>query len=148
MPLAIVYYLLSQWLQVFARAFLALIDGEAMAQSIFGPWVLNAYWYMLASTVTLAVACRMVLGSISPPTQQNFSAHLAWRPIDVFLVYLGANVVAQVGALTLGGGLFQFFESVARFKIVAAFLLFTSVMQTGRGWSFLLAIVMSRSGPE
>lgn len=141
MPLAIVYYLLSQWLQVFARAFLALVDGEPMAQSIFGPWVLNAYWYMLASTVTLAFACRVVLGSIALPTQQNYSAHLAWRPIDVFLIYLGANVVAQVGALTLGGGLFQFFESVARFKIVAAFLLFTTVMQTGRGWGFLLAIV-------
>ncbi|HQS16390.1 MAG: hypothetical protein B7Y08_16220 [Rhodospirillales bacterium 24-66-33] len=146
MPLAIVYYLLSQWLQVFARAFLALVDGEPMAQSIFGPWVVNAYWYMLTSTVVLAVVCRVVLGSISPPTPQNFSAHLAWRPVDVFLVYLGANVVAQVGGLTLGGGLFQFFESVARFKIVAAFLLFTSVMQTGRGWSYLIAIVLVEIG--
>ncbi len=146
MPLAIVYYLLSQWLQVFARAFLALVDGEPMAQSIFGPWVVNAYWYMLASTVTLAVACRLVLGGIAPPTQQNYSAHLTWRPIDVFLIYLGANVVAQLGAMTLGGGLFQFFESIARFKIVAAFLLFTAVMQTGRGWGFLLAVVLIEIG--
>lgn len=146
MPLAIVYYLLSQWLQVFARAFLSLVDGEPMAQSISGPWVVDAYWYMLASTVTLAVACRIVLGRIAPPTSQNFSAHLSWRPIDVFLVYLGANVVAQLAGLTLGGGLFQFFESIARFKIVAAFLLFTSVLQTGRGWGFLFAILVVEIG--
>lgn len=146
MPLAIVYYLLSQWLQVFARSLLALVDGEPMAQSIFGPWVLNAYWYMLASTVILAIACRLVLGSIAPPTQQNFDAHLAWRPLDIFLIYLGANIVAQLGAMTLGGGLFQFFESIARFKIVAAFLLFTSVMQTGRGWSFLCAVLVIEIG--
>ncbi|WP_428684637.1 hypothetical protein [Reyranella sp.] len=146
MPLAIVYYLLSQWLQVFARAFLALVDGEPMAQSISGPWVVNAYWYMLASTVTLAVACRLVLGRIAPPDQENWSAHLAWRPIDIFLIYLGSNLITQVAGLTLGGGLFQFFEAIARFKIVAAFLLFTSVMQTGRGWGFLFAVVAVEIG--
>lgn len=146
MPLAIVYYLLSQWLQVFARAFLALVDGVPMAQSQYGPWVVNAYWYMLASTVVLAVACRLVLGRIPSPSPQNYSAHLSWRPVDLFLIYLGANLVAQLAGMTLGGGLFQFFESIARFKIVAAFVLFTSVMQTGRGWSFLFLIIAVEIG--
>jgi len=141
MPAAIAYYLLSQWLQVFARAFLALVDGEPMAQSISGPWVVNAYWYMLASTVALALACKVVLGGIAPPTEENWSAHLYWRPIDVFLVYLASNLIAQSAGLTFGGALFQFFDAIARFKIMAAFLLFSSVMAVGRGWPFLFAVL-------
>lgn len=141
MPAAIAYYLLSQWLQVFARAFLALVDGEPMANSIYGPWVANAYWYMLASTVTLALACRLVLGGIQPQTEQNWSAHLHWRPVDVFLLYLGSNLIAQVASLTFGGALFQFFDAIARVKIIAAFLLFTSVMSVSRGWPFLFAVL-------
>ena len=141
MPAAIAYYLLCQWLQVFARAFLALVDGEPMAQGIYGPWVVNAYWYMLASTVVLAFACKVALGGIQPPTEENWSAHLYWRPVDVFLVYLGSNLITQVAGLTFGGGLYQFFDAIARFKIMAAFLLFTSVMSVGRGWPFLFAVL-------
>ena len=141
MPAAIAYYLLSQWLQVFARAFLALVDGEPMAQSIYGPWVVNAYWYMLASTVTLAFACKVVLGGIKPPTEENWSAHLYWRPVDVFIIYLGSHLIAQMAGLTFGGVLYQFFDAIARFKIMAAFLLFTSVMTVGRGWPFLFAVL-------
>lgn len=141
MPAAIAYYLLCQWLQIFARAFLALVDGESMAQSVYGPWVLNAYWYMLASTVALALACKVVLGGIQPPTQENWSAHLYWRPVDVFIVYLGSNLITQMAGFTFGGSLYQFFDAIARFKIMAAFLLFTSVMSVGRGWAFLFAVL-------
>lgn len=141
MPAVVAYYLLSQWLQVFARAFLALIDGEPMAQSIFGPWVVEAYWYMLASTVVLAFALKIVLGGIQPPTEENWSAHLYWRPADVFMIYLGSHLIAQMAGLTFGGVLFQFFEAIARFKIIAAFLLFTSVMSVGRGWAFLFTVL-------
>ncbi|MDB5487440.1 MAG: hypothetical protein JWQ58_1155 [Reyranella sp.] len=141
MPAAIAYYLLSQWLQVFARAFLALVDGEPMAHSIYGPWVAEAYWYLLASTVTLAAACKIVLGGIQPPTQEDWSAHLYWRPVDVFLIYLGSNLITQFAGLTFGGALFQFFDAIARFKIMAAFLLFTSVMSVSRGWTFLFAVL-------
>ncbi len=141
MPAAIAFYLLSQWLQIFARAFLTLVDGEPMASSIYGPWVANAYWYMLASTVTLALACKVVLGGIQPPTEQNWSAHLYWRPVDVFLIYLGSNLITQFAGLTFGGALFQFFDAIARFKIMAAFLLFTSVMSVSRGWPFLFAVL-------
>jgi len=141
MPAVIAYYLLSQWLQVFARAFLALVDGEPMAQSIFGPWVVEAYWYMLASTVVLAFACKLVLGGIRPPTEENWSAHLYWRPVDVFMVYIGANLITYMAGFTFGGLLYQFFDAIARFKIMAAFLLFTSVMSVGRGWPFLFAVL-------
>lgn len=141
MPAVVAYYLLSQWLQIFARAFLALVDGEPMAQSIFGPWVVNAYWYMLASTVVLAFACKVVLGGIKPPTEENWSAHLYWRPVDVFMVYLGANVLTYMAGFTFGGALYQFFDALARFKIMAAFLLFTSVMSVGRGWPFLFTVL-------
>ncbi len=141
MPAAIAYYLLSQWLQVFARAFLALVDGEPMANSIYGPWVADAYWYMLASTVTLAFACKVVLGGIKPPTEQNWSAHLYWRPVDVFIVYLGSNVITQFASLTFGGALFSSSMPSLDFKIMAAFLLFTSVMSVSRGWPFLFAVL-------
>jgi len=133
MPAVVAYYLLSQWLQIFARAFLALVDGEPMAQSIFGPWVFNAYWYMLSSTVVLAFACKVVLGGIKPPTEENWSAHLYWRPVDVFIVYLGANLLTYMATFTFGGALYQFFDALARFKIMAAFLLFTSVMSVVDG---------------
>jgi hypothetical protein len=145
MAAAIAYYLLCQWLQVFARAFLALVDGEPMAQGIYGPWVVNAYWYMLASTVVLAFACKVALGGIQPPTEENWSAHLYWRPVDVFLVYLGSNLITQMASLTFGGALYPFFDAIARFKIMAAFLLFTSVMSVGRGWPFLFAGLGSKS---
>jgi hypothetical protein len=141
MPAVIAYYLLSQWLQVFARAFLALVDGEPMAHSIFGPWVVEAYWYMLASTVVLAFACKLVLGGIRPPTEENWSAHLYWRPVDVFMIYIGANLITYMAGFTFGGLLYQFFDAIARFKIMAAFLLFTSVMSVGRGWPFLFAVL-------
>lgn len=141
MPAAVAYYLLSQWLQVFARAIFALVDGEPMAQSIFGPWVVEAYWYMLASTVVLAFACKLVLGGVRPPTEENWSAHLYWRPIDVFMIYLGSHLIAQMAGLTFGGLLFQFFDAIARFKIIAAFLLFASVLSVGRGWPFLFAVL-------
>ena len=36
-------------------------DSEEMARGLYGPWVVDAYWYMLASIVTLALAIRAVL---------------------------------------------------------------------------------------
>lgn len=63
LPAAVVYYLLWQWLQIYARTLVGLTDGEEMARGLFAPWVVNAYWYMLASLVVLALAMRAVLGS-------------------------------------------------------------------------------------
>ncbi len=109
----------------------------------------EAYWYMLASTVTLAAACKVVLGGIQPPTQEDWSAHLYWRPVDVFpdLSRLEPDQPLFAG-LTLGGALFQFFDAIARFKIMAAFLLFTSVMSVSREWTFLFAVRQDRDPPR
>ena len=77
LPAAVVFYLLWQWLQVFARTLVGLTDGEEMGRGVFGPWVVDAYWYMLASIVTLALAMRAVLGNTRPPTPRQATAHLA-----------------------------------------------------------------------
>src|ERR1700761_5636178 len=67
MPAAIPYFLLWQWDQSFTRVLQGLIDGEAMSRDVFGPTVEDAYWYTLASTMTLAVAFRLVLGNLKAP---------------------------------------------------------------------------------
>ena len=97
LPAALVFYLLWQWLQVFARTLVSLTNGEDMARGLFGPWVVDAYWYMLASIVTLALAIRVVLGKTRPPTPRQATAHLAWRPVDLFQFYLGSFAVSTVG---------------------------------------------------
>ena len=56
LPAAVVFYLIWQWLQVYARTLVSVTDGEEMARGLYGPWVVDAYWYMLASIVVLALA--------------------------------------------------------------------------------------------
>ena len=99
LPAAVVFYLLWQWLQVFARTLVSVTDGEEMARGLYGPWVVDAYWYMLASIVALALAIRAVLGSARPPSPRQATAHLAWRPVDLFQFYLGSLLVSTGGTL-------------------------------------------------
>ena len=142
MPAAVAFYLLWQWLQVFARALIGLVDSEAMAQSVYGPWVEDAYWYSLAGIVTLAVAFRLVLRG--PPANENDrTAHLRWRPVDAFYLYLAAyafNLGAQY-AYRLVPTIYQQLNALGQFKIAAMFLLFVVVLSTGQGMRFLLAAV-------
>ena len=51
MPVAVVYLLIWQWLQIFARLLQSMVDGESLASGLYGPNVARAYWYMLASLV-------------------------------------------------------------------------------------------------
>lgn len=139
LPAAVVFYLLWQWLQIYTRTMLGLIDGEELSRGLFGPWVEDAYWYMLASVITLALAFRLVLGMMRPPSPRQATAHLQWRPIDLFLVYLASLIVAAA-ARVVGdsvGALDQPAEAVARFKIIALFLLFGGVLSSGKGTSLL-----------
>jgi hypothetical protein len=78
LPAAVVFYLIWQWLQVYARTLVSVTDGEEMARGLYGPWVVDAYWYMLASIVALALAIRAVLGGAWPPSPRQATAHLAW----------------------------------------------------------------------
>ncbi len=144
MPAALVFYLLWQWLQVYARTLVGLTDGEEMARGLFGPWVVNAYWYMLASIVVLALAIRAVLGTARPPTPRLATAHLAWRPVDLFQFYLGSLIVSSAGRFLSEAipALDQPMEAVARVKIIAMLMLFGGVLSANKGIVFLLAAVM------
>jgi hypothetical protein len=144
LPAAIVYFLLWQWLQVYARTLVSLADGVEIARGLYGPWVLDAYWYMLASIVVLALALRAVLGNARPPTPRQATAHLAWRPIDLFQFYLGSLLVSSAGRV-LGDAIValdQPMEAVARVKTIALLMLFGGVLSSGKGTGFLLGAVM------
>jgi len=144
MPVGVVFFFIWQWAQTFARILQSMVDGESLAGGISGPGVLDAYWYMLASIVTMALAFRLVLDTLPRPTPQDNRAHLDWRPLDLFLLYCGTLVLAVACAYAgrLIPGLGQQFEAVSRLKIVAEFLLFVAVLGTGRGGKFMLAAVM------
>ena len=144
LPAAIVFYLLWQWLQVYARTLLGLTDGEEMARGLFGPWVVDAYWYMLASIVALALAMRAVLGTARAPTPRLATAHLAWRPVDLFQFYLGSLLVSSAGRYLseIVPALDQPMEAVARLKFIALLMLFGGVLSAGKGVVFLLGAVL------
>ena len=144
MPVAVVFYFVWQWSQVFARILQSMIDGEALGMGPSGPTVVDAYWYSMASLVVLALAFRIGLGGIRRPTPEEANAHLEWRPVDLFMLYC-ATLVLAIACTYLGRavpGLGQQFEAVSRVKIVAEFLLFVNVLGTGRGMKFLLAAVL------
>ena len=144
MPVAVVFYFLWQWAQVYSRVLQSMIDGETLGGGLFGPGVVQAYWYMLASIVVLALVFRAMLGGLPPPAPEDANAHLEWRPTDLFILYCGTLVLAVACgyATRLIPGLGQQFEAVSRLKIVAEFLLFTTVLSTGRGAKFMLGAVM------
>src|ERR687897_797395 len=144
LPAAVVFYLIWQWLQVYARTLVSVTEGEEMARGLYGPWVVNAYWYMLASIVALALAIRAVLGSAWPPSPRQATAHLAWRPVDLFQFYLGSLLLSSGGRFVSDfiPALDQPMEPVARIKFIALLMLFGGVLSAGRGIGFLLAAVM------
>lgn len=144
MPAAVIFYFLWQWAQIFARVLQSMVDGEALGAGLYGPSVVQAYWYMLASIVVLAVVFRAMLGGLAMPTPEDENAHLQWRPLDLFFLYCATLVlaVACTYASRLIPGLGQQFEAVSRLKIVAEFLLFATVLSTGRGGNFMMAAVL------
>jgi hypothetical protein len=153
MPVAVVYLFIWQWLQIFARVLQTIVDAESLANGLYGPYVAHAYWYMLAGLVVMALAVRMVLGNLKPPTPRDRTAHLEWRPLDLFWLYIGMLVVA-VGcrfAAYMVPALDQPLDAVSRLKVVLLFMLFTTVMMTGRNsnllWGALaLEIVLGFTG--
>ena len=101
-----------------------------MARGLYGPWVVDAYWYMLASIVVLALAIRAVLGSARPPTPRHATAHLAWRPADLFQFYLGSLLISTGGRFLSDviPAIDQPMEPVARIKFIALLMLFGGVL--------------------
>jgi hypothetical protein len=144
MPAAAVYFLLWQWMQSFTRLLQSLIDGEPLSASVYGPWVEQAYWYTLASTVTLAVAFRLVLGNIRMPSPALANAHREWNLRGLMILYLGGVVFAVVCgyAAKVVPALDQPLEAAARAKVLAMAMLFATVMATGKGRNVLLAVLV------
>ncbi len=143
MPPAIVFWLTWQWVQTFARVLVTIVDSQAMARSVFGPSVENAYWYMMVSIIVLALAARAVLGNLRPPSERDLKWHLHWRPIDMFIVYLGSfamSIAASYG-VSLMPSLYQQIDAVGKFKLAAEFMLFVVIFATGRGYRLLLIAV-------
>jgi hypothetical protein len=144
MPVSVVYLFIWQWMQIFTRVLQSMVDNESMASGLYGPNVARAYWYMLASLGVMALAMRMVLGNLRPPTVQDRTAHFEWRPLDLFSLYVGMLFVA-VGcrfASAFVSALDQPLDAVSRMKIVLLFMLFTTVMTTGRGTNLLWGAVV------
>lgn len=141
MPVAVAYLLLWQWLQIFSRVLQSIVDGESLANGLYGPNVARAYWYMLASLVVMAVAFRFVLGRARPPTLQERTAHYEWRPVDFFMMYVAFLFIAvgcRLAAMYIPA-LDQPLDAFGRVKIVLLFMLFATVLTTGRGHNVMWA---------
>jgi hypothetical protein len=142
MPAAVVYFIMWQWMQCFTRVLQGLIDGEKLSAGVYGPYVEDAYWYTLGSTVVLAVAFRLVLGRIRPPTDEQANAHKYWNLRDLMILYVGSLVFSVICGLAMKAvpGANQPLEAAAHFKILAMSMLFATVMATGKGRNVLLAV--------
>lgn len=143
LPVGVVYLFIYQWLQIFARVLQSIVDGESLANGLYGPNVARAYWYMLASLVVMALAFRMVLGNAKPPTVQDRTAHFEWRSLDLFSLYVGMLFLA-VGcrfASYVVPALDQPLDAVSRLKIVLLFMLFSTVIMTRRSSNLLWGAV-------
>ncbi len=144
MPAAVLYLILWQWLQIFARVPQTWIDGDTLSTGLYGPNVIRAYWYMLASIVVMAAVFRGILGGIKPPSPAQRTAHYHWDLRDLIMLYVASMAVAYVAgfAMYFVPGLSQPMEAVVRIKVVALFMLFTHVMATGHGTKAMIAVVL------
>jgi hypothetical protein len=144
MPAAIAYFLIWQWNQSFTRVLQTAIDGEALSRGMYGPTVENAYWYTLASTVTLAVAFRLVLGNLRGPTREFAEAHKHWALRDLLMLYIGGLAFATICGMAakMVPALDQPFEAAAHFKILAMTMVFATVLATGQGRNFMIAVFL------
>jgi hypothetical protein len=142
MPAAAAYFMIWQWNQSFTRILQGLIDGEPLSRGMYGPTVEQAYWYTLASTVTLAIAFRVVLGNLRGPTREFAEAHKHWQQRDLLMLYIGGVVFSMIcgTAAKFVPALDQPFEAAAHFKILAMSMVFATVMATGQGRNFMIAV--------
>jgi hypothetical protein len=144
MPAAVIYLVIWQWAQTYARVLQTLADGEALGGGLYGPDVERAYWYMLASVMTLALAFRLVLGRLALPTPEARLAHTRWQPQDLVILYFGTMVLSAIAryASNLSSAVEQPMQSLQYLKVLALFLMFTSVMMTGKGGKFALIVFL------
>lgn len=148
MPAGVLYLLLWQWLQIFARLPQTWIDGDTLSTGLYGPNVVRAYWYMLASVFVLAVVFRVVLQNIPAPTPWQRTVHLQWPQRAVLTVYIGATVVSAAFAflISLSPGLAQVVEALSRLKVMALVMLFMCGLMTGQGGKTIVAVTLFEIG--
>jgi hypothetical protein len=142
MPAALIYLFIWEWLEIFARVIQAWVDGEGLADSLSGPNVPRAFWYMMASLVVLALAFRAGLAKVRLPTPAQRTAHYRWTVRQMAVLY-GCGFLVSTAATVLGrGGLSQPAEALGHVKVVALFTLFVYTMSTGRGRKLMLGVVL------
>jgi hypothetical protein len=144
MPVAVIFFLIWQWTQVYARELQTLADQESLGAGIFGFSVERAYYYSMASLIALACALRLTLGRISDPTPELRTQHMRWRARDMMILYFGAIPVVTFARIAggLSGALDQPMSALRNIKVLVLILLFSNIMSTGKGGKFLLFVVV------
>jgi hypothetical protein len=144
MPAAVVFFLLLQWLQAFARVIQSLVDGETLAGGLYGPTVEQAYWYTLAGVLVLAASFRLVLGGLRAPAPEYALVHREWHLRDLCVLYGVSLVVAAAcayGALGVSS-LDQPLQAAGDVKVLVLMMLFATVLSTGKGFNILFAVLL------
>jgi hypothetical protein len=144
MPAVVLYYLLWMWVEAATRLLLAFMDGESLGDGQFGSDVTRAFWYSMASLVVLAITFRICLTGLAPPSDDQLNEHRHWLPVKVFYLYLATATLSYAIAplASISGGLAQPVIAVGTLKYVVMFMLFATVLSTGSGTKFLLAVVL------
>ena len=143
MPAAFSYFVLWQWLEVFAREIITFFNDESIFNGVYGPTVGDAYWYMLASLAILAVGFRLALSGIREPAGGLRLVHRGWRTADLFACYLVTFAISCAYSYGVNAlpSIDQQIEALSRLKILALVLLFANVLSSRKNWQFLLAAV-------
>jgi hypothetical protein len=144
MPSIIAYYLLWMWFQAATRVLIAALDAESLGDGLYGLDVYRAFWYAMASLIILAVAFRICLGGLSPPSDRQLDEHRYWPPMMLFYLYLAAAALSfALGPLSsLSVGIAQPVQAVGGLKYVVMFMLFATVLSTGNGVKLVLAVIL------
>jgi hypothetical protein len=153
MPSVVIFFLLWQWAQVYARLLLALVDGEALGAGVYGSDVTLAYWYSLASIVVLAAAFSLALSRMNVSEDMDRHGVPHWRPDRLFALYIAAWVVSVMATrgIAIAPGLAQPLGVIGQVKIAILFILFATVISSGTGgkwltWAVLLEVVAGFMG--
>jgi hypothetical protein len=144
MPSIIVYYLLWMWFQAATRVLIAALDAESLGDGLYGLDLYRAFWYAMACLIVLAVAFRICLGGLPPPTEGQLDEHRHWPPMTLFYLYLAAAALSfsLVPLASLSVAIAQPVQALGALKYVIMFMLFATVLSTGNGMKLLLAVIL------
>jgi hypothetical protein len=144
MPSIMLYYLLWVWVQAAARVLVAALDDESLGDGLYGLDVYRAFWYSMASLIVLAITFRITLGDVPSPSDEQLSEHRRWPPTMLFYIYLATAALSFVLAplAALSTAISQPVMAAGSLKYVVIFMLFATVLATGKDVKLLLAVVL------